>query len=103
VASLRRWVAGNLPEEARRAKVRVLRPGPVQPGSEAQIDYGRLGVWTDPATGRRYTVQANADGVGLFPVHVRAPGAADGPGGLDPLPRRGIRVLRRVPARLVLV
>jgi len=58
VASLRRWVAGNLPEEARRAQVRVLRPGPVQPGSEAQIDYGRLGVWTDPATGRRHTVQA---------------------------------------------
>jgi transposase len=58
VASLRRWVAGNLPEEARRAQVRVLRPGPVEPGSEAQIDYGRLGVWTDPATGRRHTVQA---------------------------------------------
>ena len=58
VASLRRWVGGNLPEEARRAQVRVLRPGPVEPGSEAQIDYGRLGVWTDPATGRRHTVQA---------------------------------------------
>jgi transposase len=58
VASLRRWVAGNLPEEARRAQVRVLRPGPVEPGSEAQIDYGRLGVWTDPATGRRHIVQA---------------------------------------------
>ena len=43
VASVRRWVAGNLPEEARRAQVRVLRPGPVPPGSEAQIDYGRLG------------------------------------------------------------
>jgi Integrase core domain len=53
-----RWVGGNLPEEARRAQVRVLRPGPVQPGSEAQIDDGRLGVWTDPATGRRHTVRA---------------------------------------------
>jgi len=58
VASLRRWVSGNLPEEARRARVRVLRPGPVEPSSEAQIDYGRLGVWTDPGTGRRHTVQA---------------------------------------------
>ncbi len=58
VASVRRWVAGNLPEEARRAAVRVLRPGPVEPGSEAQIDYGRLGVWTDPATGRRHTAWA---------------------------------------------
>jgi hypothetical protein len=64
VASLRRWVAGNLPEEARRAKVRVLRPGRVEPGSEAQIDYGRLGVWTDPATGRRDTVQARQDPAG---------------------------------------
>ncbi len=58
VASVRRWVAANLPEEARRAAVRVLRPGTVEPGSEAQIDYGRLGMWTDPATGRRHTVQA---------------------------------------------
>ena len=58
VASVRRWVGGNMPEEARRAQVRVLRPGPVEPGSEAQIDYGRLGMWTDPATGRRHTVQA---------------------------------------------
>ena len=58
VASVRRWVGGNLPEEVRRAQVRVLRPGSVEPGSEAQIDYGRLGVWTDPATGRRHTVQA---------------------------------------------
>ncbi|MDQ2710256.1 MAG: hypothetical protein M3Z25_22690 [Actinomycetota bacterium] len=53
VASLRRWVGGNLPEEARRARVRVLRPGTVKPGSEAQIDHGRLGMWTDPDTGRR--------------------------------------------------
>ena len=58
VASLRRWVAGNLPEEARRARVRVLRPGAVEPGSEAQIDYGRLGMWTDPETGSRHTVWA---------------------------------------------
>ena len=31
VAPLRRWVGANLPEEARRAQVRVLRPGPVDP------------------------------------------------------------------------
>lgn len=42
---------GNLPEEARRAQVRVLRPGEAAPGQEAQIDYGRLGMWTDPAIG----------------------------------------------------
>lgn len=51
VASFRRWVAAHLPEETRRAQVRVPRP-PVPPGSEAQIDYGKLGMWTTPTGGR---------------------------------------------------
>jgi hypothetical protein len=51
VASLRRWIRGNLPEEARREQVRVLRPDEVAPGSEAQVDYGKLGMWPDPAGG----------------------------------------------------
>lgn len=51
VASFRRWVAAHLPEETRRAQVRVPRP-PVPPGSEAQIDYGKLGMWA-PVTGAR--------------------------------------------------
>jgi hypothetical protein len=46
VASVRRWVRANLPEEARRAQVTVLRDGAAA-GSQAQIDYGRLGCgWT---------------------------------------------------------
>lgn len=57
VASVRRWVRANLPEEVRRAQVTVLRECP-PPGSEAQIDYGRLGMWLDPRAGRRRTVQA---------------------------------------------
>ena len=56
-SSVRRWIAANLAEEAARSRVSVPR-GPVEPGSEAQIDYGRLGSWTDPATGTRHTVQA---------------------------------------------
>ena len=59
-ASLRRWVAANLPEETRRgraAQVRGLR-APAGPGSEAQIDYGKLGRWSDPATGKTVTVWA---------------------------------------------
>jgi len=60
VASLRRYVKANLPEEARRSQVRVLRLVPAGPGQEAQIDYGQLGRWTDPRTGRRYTVNAFA-------------------------------------------
>ena len=59
-ASLRRYVAANLPEEARRSQVTVLRLVPAEPGQEAQIDYGQLGRWTDPRSGRRHTVQAFA-------------------------------------------
>src|SRR5215472_14015387 len=58
VASLRRYVAANLPEETRRSQVKVLRPWPVQPGAEAQIDYGRLGRWADPVAGKLVTVWA---------------------------------------------
>jgi transposase len=57
VASFRRWVAAHLPEEARRGRVRVPRP-PVPPGSEAQIDYGKLGMWTVPGGSRRVAVWA---------------------------------------------
>ena len=32
--------------------------GPVPAGSEAQIDYGRLGMWFDPVSGRRVAVWA---------------------------------------------
>ena len=60
-SSLRRWVAANLPEEeVRREQVAVLRPEPVKPGQEAQVDYGKLGRWTDPRTGQRHTVWAFA-------------------------------------------
>jgi transposase len=60
VASLRRYVAANLPEEARRSQVTVLRLDPPEPGQEAQVDYGQLGRWVDPATGRRHVVNAFA-------------------------------------------
>ncbi|MCW2718869.1 MAG: Integrase catalytic region [Pseudonocardia sp.] len=58
VASLRRWVRANLPEQARRDQVRVLRPDEVEPGAEGQVDYGKLGMWCDPQTGRRRAVWA---------------------------------------------
>jgi transposase len=57
VASLRRWVRANLPEEVRRRQVRVLGDTPPA-GQEAQVDYGRLGRWVDPGTGRPVTVWA---------------------------------------------
>jgi transposase len=61
VASLKRYVAANLPEEVRRDQVVVLRDeADVAPGGEAQIDYGHLGHWVDPATGKRRRVWAFA-------------------------------------------
>jgi transposase len=55
LSSLRRYVAANLPEESRRAQVTVLRDGP-PPGEEAQVDYGMLGMWWDPARQARRRV-----------------------------------------------
>lgn len=50
-SSLRRWIAANLDGEVSPDAVRVLRDGP-PPGEEAQVDYGLLGRWFDPAAER---------------------------------------------------
>ncbi len=57
VSSFRRYLWLEFPAEANAEKVTVLRPD-VEAGSEAQIDYGYLGGWVDPATGRRRRVWA---------------------------------------------
>jgi transposase len=57
VASLRRYVRAHFDEAVRREGVAAFRP-PVDPGDEAQVDYGYMGLWTDPATGRRRRVWA---------------------------------------------
>jgi transposase len=59
LASLKRYVAANVAEEVRRDQVVVLRDeADTPPGQEAQIDYGHLGYWVDPATGKRRRVWA---------------------------------------------
>lgn len=58
LASLKRWVAANLPEEVRRDRVTVLMDEP-EPGGQAQIDYGHRGAWVDPRTGRKRRVWAS--------------------------------------------
>lgn len=57
LSSLRRYVNANLPEEALRAQVTVLRDDP-PPGQEAQVDYGMLGMWWDPTRQARRRVWA---------------------------------------------
>jgi transposase len=58
VASFRRYVAANIPEEARRSQVTVWSPRQAEAGEQAQIDYGMLGRWLDPVTGKLRTVWA---------------------------------------------
>jgi transposase len=61
VASVKRYVAANMPEQVRRGQVVVLREETDTPaGEEAQIDYGHLGSWTDPQSGKRRRVWAFA-------------------------------------------
>lgn len=57
LSSLRRYLLANLPEELLAAQVTVLRDGPA-PGHEAQVDYGMLGMWWDPARQARRRVWA---------------------------------------------
>ena len=56
-SSLRRYVAVALAGEARADRVTVLKDDP-PPGEEAQVDYGRLGMWFDPEAGRRRALWA---------------------------------------------
>jgi len=51
ISSFRRFVASEFPDESLRDRVTVLRPD-VAAGEEAQIDYGHLGPWLDPDSGR---------------------------------------------------
>ena len=50
-SSLRRYIWANFDEDVARDAVVVLRDTP-PPGEEAQVDYGLLGRWRDPATDR---------------------------------------------------
>ena len=47
VASLRRYVRARFAEDVRRGEVVIWRP-PVEPGDEAQVDYGYLGTSERP-------------------------------------------------------
>lgn len=51
IASFRRYVRIEFPDEVAAGKVTVLRPD-VAPGEEGQIDYGFLGNWLDPVAQR---------------------------------------------------
>ena len=58
-STVRRYVAAQFAEKVAESKVTVAR-GAVPPGDEAQVDYGKLGMWRNPATDRRVAVWAFA-------------------------------------------
>ena len=58
-STVRRYVAAQFADQVAETKVTVSR-GAVPPGDEAQVDYGKLGMWRDPATDRRVAVWAFA-------------------------------------------
>jgi transposase len=57
VRSLNRWMAATLDLGAVRRGATGYMP-PTPPGQVAQIDYGMMGTWTDPVTGRARRVWA---------------------------------------------
>lgn len=58
IASFRRYVLATMPDQdSLRGQVTVRKDDP-PPGEEAQLDYGYLGQWTDPATGKTRRVWA---------------------------------------------
>lgn len=50
LSSFRRYLRAMMPEVLNRLEVTVWRPE-VSPGEEAQVDFGYLGTWVDPAKG----------------------------------------------------
>jgi hypothetical protein len=59
--SFHRWLQATLADEVAdakgKARVTALMP-PSPPGQVGQVDYGLLGAWTDPGSGKRHRVQA---------------------------------------------
>jgi hypothetical protein len=57
ISAFRRWVHAMLPDDVKRSLVTVLREE-IESGEGAQIDYGFLGQWINPRTGKRHRIWA---------------------------------------------
>ncbi len=57
VATFRRYVHTTMPELLRTSPMPIWRPE-VDPGEEAQVDFGYMGSWQDPVTGKNHRVYA---------------------------------------------
>jgi transposase len=56
--SFRRYVLATFPEAYGKRPSITLRRDDPPPGDEVQVDFGRLGKWTDPATGESMILPA---------------------------------------------
>ncbi|MDP2871017.1 MAG: DDE-type integrase/transposase/recombinase, partial [Bacillota bacterium] len=59
VATFRRYVHAAMPELLATSPMPIWRPE-VDPGEEAQVDFGYMGPWQDPITGKTHRVYAFA-------------------------------------------
>jgi hypothetical protein len=91
LTSFRRYVWLEFPDEVTADDATVLRPD-VEPGSEAQIDYGYLGLWPDPVVGPESEVECVRDGARDVSSHVRSSGAVDGPDRVDRRACRSVQI-----------
>jgi hypothetical protein len=94
VAGVRRYVRAYFPAGTRASEVRMRRP-PLRPGAEAQVDYGYLGLWPDPAAGRRRRVWAFSMVLPYSRHLFIRPAVSMTPAGMDRGARGRVRVLRR--------
>jgi hypothetical protein len=97
LSSLRRYIAANLPAESLRGQVMVLRDDP-PPGQEAQVDYGLLGMWWDPARGARRRIWAFVMVLASSRHMFVRPVLLMDQHGLERRACRGVRVLRGCPS-----
>jgi len=55
LSTFRRYVRSQMPDALPQKPVPIWRPE-VEPGEEAQVDFGYMGPWTNPQTGRRHRI-----------------------------------------------
>jgi hypothetical protein len=91
-STVRRYIATTFAEDRLEGKATVPR-GAVEPGSEAQIDYGKLGNVVGPGLGTPGGGVGVRDDPVVFTGVVRSTGAADGPIILECFACGGVRVL----------
>lgn len=72
ISAFRRWAHATLPDKVKRSQVTVL-PEDIEPGEEAQIDYGFLWQWINRHTSTRHRIWAFVSATGPKPSSAGMP------------------------------